>query len=118
VHVNLPFRDPLVPDDDASGWPEPLDGRAGGGPWTRHAPPEGAGAGLEIDWSERGLVVCGDGDYDTGPLPVLAEPSSGARQGPNALPGYQYLLASRAFMAACRPRVIVSAGRPGPSRPQ
>src|SRR6516162_5882392 len=96
VHVNLPLRDPLVPDDDA-GWPE------------------------------RGLVVCGDGSYDTGPLlelaelagwPVLAEPSSGARHGPNALAGYQYLLASGEFMAANRPDLIISAGRPGLSRPQ
>jgi 2-succinyl-5-enolpyruvyl-6-hydroxy-3-cyclohexene-1-carboxylate synthase len=49
---------------------------------------------------------------------VLAEPSSGARRGPNALTGYQYLLAAPAFMAACRPEVIVSAGRPGLTRPQ
>ncbi len=82
---------------------------------------------LDLGWAERGLVVCGDGDYDAGPLldlaesagwPVLAEPSSGARRGPNALAGYQYLLASREFTAACRPGVIVSAGRPGLSRPQ
>jgi 2-succinyl-5-enolpyruvyl-6-hydroxy-3-cyclohexene-1-carboxylate synthase len=37
VHVNLPFGEPLVPDGpfDAATWPEPLDGRADGGPWTR-----------------------------------------------------------------------------------
>jgi 2-succinyl-5-enolpyruvyl-6-hydroxy-3-cyclohexene-1-carboxylate synthase len=37
VHVNLPFGEPLVPDGpfDAAAWPEPLDGRADGGPWTR-----------------------------------------------------------------------------------
>jgi 2-succinyl-5-enolpyruvyl-6-hydroxy-3-cyclohexene-1-carboxylate synthase len=136
VHVNLPFRDPLVPDDDA-GWPEPLDGRADGGPWTRFAPSGAAGGSggsssrdstaLELPWTERGLVVCGDGDYDASALlelaeragwPVLAEPSSGARRGRSALAGYQYLLASGAFMAAHRPEVIVSAGRPGLSRPQ
>ncbi len=50
--------------------------------------------------------------------PVLAEPSSGARHGPNALTGYQYLLASAEFMAAHRPDVVISAGRPGLSRPQ
>jgi 2-succinyl-5-enolpyruvyl-6-hydroxy-3-cyclohexene-1-carboxylate synthase len=73
------------------------------------------------------VVVCGDGDYDAAPLielarqagwPVLAEPSSGARRGENALTGYQYLLASQEFMAAHRPEIIVSAGRPGLSRPQ
>ncbi len=131
VHVNLPFRDPLVPDD-TDDWPEPLDGRPGGAPWTRAARAGGsaravAAGVLALPWTERGVVVCGDGDYDAAALvelaeragwPVLAEPSSGARRGPNALPGYQYLLASEAFMAAHRPLVIVSAGRPGLSRPQ
>jgi 2-succinyl-5-enolpyruvyl-6-hydroxy-3-cyclohexene-1-carboxylate synthase len=73
------------------------------------------------------VVVCGDGDYDAAALaelarqagwPVLAEPSSGARRGPNALTGYQYLLASAEFMAAHRPEVVISAGRPGLTRPQ
>jgi 2-succinyl-5-enolpyruvyl-6-hydroxy-3-cyclohexene-1-carboxylate synthase len=126
VHLNLPFREPLVPGDDAA-WAEPLDGRPDGAPWTRFAPSAGAAPQVEIPWTERGLLVCGDGDYDAESLvelaeragwPVLAEPSSGARRGPNALTGYQYLLASGAFMAAHRPEVIVSAGRPGLSRPQ
>ena len=73
------------------------------------------------------MVVCGDGDYDAGALvdlagragwPVLAEPSSGARRGRNALTGYQYLLASPRFMAEHRPEVIIAAGRPGLTRPQ
>ncbi len=73
------------------------------------------------------MVVCGDGDYDAAALvelaeragwPVLAEPSSGARYGPNALPAYQYLLATEDFVAAHRPDVLVSAGRPGLSRAQ
>jgi 2-succinyl-5-enolpyruvyl-6-hydroxy-3-cyclohexene-1-carboxylate synthase len=126
VHVNLPFRDPLVPDGDPA-WVEPLDGRPGGAPWTAATRAAVSGAALQLPWTERGLVVCGDGDYDAQALvelaeqagwPVLAEPSSGARRGPNALTGYQYLLASKAFMAVCRPDVIVSAGRPGLSRPQ
>jgi 2-succinyl-5-enolpyruvyl-6-hydroxy-3-cyclohexene-1-carboxylate synthase len=125
VQVNLPFRDPLVPADDSS-WPEPLEGRPDGEPWTRISGGVTAEP-LDLPWAERGLVVCGDGDYDAAPLvelaeragwPVLAEPSSGGRRGPNALSGYQYLLASREFMAAHRPEVIVSAGRPGLSRPQ
>jgi 2-succinyl-5-enolpyruvyl-6-hydroxy-3-cyclohexene-1-carboxylate synthase len=85
-----------------------------------------AGA-LELAWTERGVVVCGDGDYDAAALvelaeragwPLLAEPSSGARSGPNALSAYQYLLADLDFMALHRPDVIVSAGRPGLSRAQ
>ena len=159
VHLNLPFRDPLVPDAagmpeagnsnkraSAGGqgparaglpagssafadadWPESLAGRADGGPWTRVSAAAAAAEPLELPWSERGVIVCGDGDYDAAALvglaeragwPVLAEPSSGARRGPNALTGYQYLLASPAFMAAHRPEVIISAGRPGLTRPQ
>jgi 2-succinyl-5-enolpyruvyl-6-hydroxy-3-cyclohexene-1-carboxylate synthase len=126
VHVNLPFRDPLVPGETAD-WPEPLDGRPDGSPWTRIAAAAMTPGPLPLPWTERGVVVCGDGDYDAEPLlelagragwPVLAEPSSGARRGPNALAGYQYLLASGEFMAAHRPDLIVSAGRPGLSRPQ
>jgi 2-succinyl-5-enolpyruvyl-6-hydroxy-3-cyclohexene-1-carboxylate synthase len=126
VHLNIPLREPLVPDDDPD-WPEPLDGRPDGAPWTRFRDQGLAARPLSLPWAERGIVVCGDGDYDVPALldlaeragwPVLAEPSSGARRGPNALTGYQYLLASAEFMAAHRPEVIVSAGRPGLSRPQ
>jgi 2-succinyl-5-enolpyruvyl-6-hydroxy-3-cyclohexene-1-carboxylate synthase len=134
VHLNLPFRDPLVPDavPDAAApggadWPDSLGGRPDGAPWTRVSAARPAAEPLELPWAERGIVVCGDGDYDAAALvglaeragwPVLAEPSSGARRGPNALTGYQYLLASPGFMAAHRPDVIVSAGRPGLTRPQ
>jgi 2-succinyl-5-enolpyruvyl-6-hydroxy-3-cyclohexene-1-carboxylate synthase len=130
VHVNVPLRDPLVPAAGDDG-PEPLAGRPGGAPWTSVAaagPRPGPGAGaLRLDWAERGAVVCGDGDYDPAPLlelaeaagwPVLAEPSSNARRGPNALSSYGYLLGTPGFVAEHRPEVIVSAGRPGLSRSQ
>ena len=122
VHLNLAFREPLVPGDAAEpDWPEPLDGRPDGRPWTSfevRTPPRDE---LEVPWTERGVVVCGDGDYDAAALtelagragwPVLAEPSSGARRGPNALSAYQYVLATPDFMAAHAPDLIVSAGRP------
>jgi len=81
----------------------------------------------ELPRAERGIVVLGDGDYDPQHLldlaararwPVLAEPSSNARRGPCALSGYQFLLADAGFMAAHRPELIISAGRPGLSRSQ
>jgi 2-succinyl-5-enolpyruvyl-6-hydroxy-3-cyclohexene-1-carboxylate synthase len=131
VHLNLALRDPLTPDlADQPGpgdWPGSLDGRPDGQAWTRFEPPGTAAGQLQLPWTERGVVVCGDGDYDAASLvelaeqagwPVLAEPSSGARRGPNALPAYQYLLATPQFIGAYRPDVIVSAGRPGLSRPQ
>ena len=125
VHLNLAMREPLVPDDRFAEGPPPNAnepwGRPDGAPWTRF------GAAAELPWDERGLVVCGDGDYDPAPLlslaeqagwPVLAEPSSNARCGPCALGAYQYLLADPGFAAAHQPDVIVSAGRPGLSRGQ
>jgi 2-succinyl-5-enolpyruvyl-6-hydroxy-3-cyclohexene-1-carboxylate synthase len=137
VHLNIPLRDPLVPDAAGTGadWPEPLDGRPDGAPWTTigagpRQPPGQAGTGGDpqrLEWAERGAVVCGDGDYDPAPLlelaeaagwPVLAEPSSNARRGPNALSAYGYLLGAAGFVAEHRPEVIVSAGRPGLSRGQ
>jgi 2-succinyl-5-enolpyruvyl-6-hydroxy-3-cyclohexene-1-carboxylate synthase len=150
VHLNLPLREPLVPDGADPGvaaavradWPEPLEGRPGGVPWSDVAagawvshsgPSMGPGvtfrpnAVLELPWAERGVIVCGDGCGDPAALvrlaeeagwPLLAEPSSGARAGPNALGAYQYLLGSPAFVSGHRPDVVVSAGRPGLSRAQ
>ncbi len=167
VHVNVPLREPLVPDPApagrspgaaGAGWPEPLNGRPGGAPWTAIAAVSPAGmvipagraqdetatrsmshppgpepsditstGALDLPWTERGVLVCGDGGYDPVPLlrlaeeagwPVLAEPSSGARRGPNALSAYQYLLDAPEFLAGHRPDLIVSAGRPGLSRGQ
>ena len=138
VHLNVPLRDPLVPGEgdpvaaltaSSGGWPESLDGRAGDRPWTSFAGPADAPGGpvIALPWSERGVIICGDGDYDTDALlllaeqagwPVLAEPSSNARRGPHALSAYAYLLADPGFAAAHRPDVIVSAGRPGLSRGQ
>jgi 2-succinyl-5-enolpyruvyl-6-hydroxy-3-cyclohexene-1-carboxylate synthase len=136
VHLNVCLRDPLVPgvpdtglaaDGPAGGWPEPLDGRPGGEPWTRFPDASMTGPVLDLPWTERGVVICGDRCGDPAPLlrlaedagwPVLAEPSSGARTGPMSLAAYSYLLGSPAFVARHRPEVIVSAGRPGLSRPQ
>ena len=128
VHLNLAFREPLVPGGAGTpAWPESLDGRPDGRPWTSFEPGELTRDELEVPWTERGVVVCGDGDYDALGLvklaeragwPVLAEPSSGGRRGPNALAAYQYVLATAEFMAAHAPELIVSAGRPGLSRPQ
>jgi 2-succinyl-5-enolpyruvyl-6-hydroxy-3-cyclohexene-1-carboxylate synthase len=126
VHLNLPFREPLVPGGGEE-WPEPLEGRPGGQPWTRFPEQDAARGALELPWTERGVVVCGDGDYDALALvelagragwPVLAEPSSGARRGPGALSAYQYLLATPEFVREHQPDLIVSAGRPGLSRAQ
>ena len=113
VHLNLAFREPLLPGDAGEAdWPESLDGRPDGQPWTSFHCTSAPRDELELPWTERGLVICGDGDYDATALielagragwPVLAEPSSGASHGPNALSAYQYLLATPEFMAGARP---------------
>jgi 2-succinyl-5-enolpyruvyl-6-hydroxy-3-cyclohexene-1-carboxylate synthase len=149
VHLNLPFRDPLVPElpDARLLAGEPGSGELGaaelawavisasapGGrpadlPWTRVAVPAELGLPeLQLDWTERGLVVAGDGTADPAALvrlaararwPLLAEPSSGARHGATALSSYQYLLDAPGFLADRQPDVIVSAGRPGLTRGQ
>ena len=128
VHLNLSFRDPLVPDRAGEPLPGAMAGRAGGQPWTRAVrPPDAREPALELDWAERGVVICGDATADPAAAvalaeqagwPLLAEPSSGARRGPMALSAYQYLLDHAEFMAAHRPDVIVSTGRPGLSRGQ
>jgi 2-succinyl-5-enolpyruvyl-6-hydroxy-3-cyclohexene-1-carboxylate synthase len=115
--------------DDQPGWVESLDGRPGGAPWTRLAGPASPGrlGTLELPWTERGVVLAGDGAVDAATLaalaeragwPVLAEPSSGARQGSAALTAYQYLLDDPKFTAAHPPDLVISAGRPGLSRGQ
>jgi len=132
VHLNLPFRDPLVPDSAASlvpgALPEALTGRPDGAAWTAMTGGAGRrGAMAQVEWTERGVVLCGDGTADPAAAaalaeaagwPLLAEPSSGARCGTAALSAYQYLLDSRAFLAAHRPDVIISAGRAGLTRGQ
>jgi 2-succinyl-5-enolpyruvyl-6-hydroxy-3-cyclohexene-1-carboxylate synthase len=132
VHLNVALREPLMPGPGGDGeWPGespgPLAGRADGAPWTRFDGAAGQPGVLELPWTERGVVVCGDGDYDPAPLvelaeaagwPLLAEPSSNARRGHTALPSYAYLLETPEFVARHRPDVIVSAGRPGLSRGQ
>ena len=116
VHLNLPFREPLVPDGNDE-WPESLNGRPEGRPWTIFHDRPATGGELELPWTERGVVVCGDGDYDARALaelagqagwPVLAEPSSGARRGPCATT--TCLRADPFFRKA-------SCGRESPGRP-
>ncbi len=137
VQLNLPLRDPLVPglpdagppEHDPAGWPEPLDGRPGGAAWTRLAGDTSPGTpgALELPWTERGVLLAGDGAVEPATVaalaeragwPVLAEPSSGARRGAAALSAYQYLLDDPTFTAAHRPDLVISAGRPGLSRGQ
>ncbi|WP_199425020.1 2-succinyl-5-enolpyruvyl-6-hydroxy-3-cyclohexene-1-carboxylic-acid synthase [Actinotalea solisilvae] len=172
VHVNLAFRDPLVPD--ASPWPawsgagltevlrrgaaghappagSPLTGGTAQAPAVGETPPTSGGTsptslagGTSLTSPARGtshaplvsagrrvaghpdgvrtVVVAGDGAgavarriAEANGWPLLAEPSSGARGGPNAVPAYRLLLGEPALGGAVQ-RVVVL-GRPTLSRP-
>ncbi|GAA3741706.1 2-succinyl-5-enolpyruvyl-6-hydroxy-3-cyclohexene-1-carboxylate synthase [Spinactinospora alkalitolerans] len=124
VHLNLAFRDPLVPDDSSQPWPEPLEGRGDGRTWIRTRSPLDEPEPLVLPPVQRGVIVCGDGDYDPVPYlalaaatgwPLLAEPTSNSRRG-EAVSTYRQLLAVPEFAAAHEPEIVVSVGRPGLSR--
>jgi len=121
VHLNLAFRDPLVP---APGDRLPPESgrrvyRAPRGPLALDFPP--ASAGLP---ERRTVVLAG---HDAGPvaeafarahgLPLLAEPSSNARFGPNAVGPYRLLLEAFGPESAQPIERVVLFGRPTLSRP-
>ncbi len=125
VHLNVSFREPLIPDGNIE-WPEPLDGRPGGEPWTQVHRGQAVVDVSDLVTTERALLVLGDGASGVPDLlrlaevagwPVLAEPSSGGRCGPNAVAAYSWLLGAPGFAAAQQPELIVSAGRVTLSRP-
>ena len=105
VHVNLPFADPLVPDEAG-------EAPAGGAPWTAVPPVTRTAAPLPLDPSAATLVIAGHGDQACAyPVPVIAEPSSAAW--PDALRTGPWLLGTD----LPRPAQVVVAGRPTLHRP-
>jgi 2-succinyl-5-enolpyruvyl-6-hydroxy-3-cyclohexene-1-carboxylate synthase len=126
VHLNLPVRDPLLPeDDDPGGLPGAWAGRPDGAPWT--AALSAPGPAPRVAEAPRTLVVAGDAPPALGRAaaevaercgwPVLAEPSSGAWGGANAVRGGALLLGVESWLAAHRPERVLVVGRPTLSRP-
>jgi 2-succinyl-5-enolpyruvyl-6-hydroxy-3-cyclohexene-1-carboxylate synthase len=132
VQLNLQLDDPLVPPEAADlsmPLPRELAGRPDGAPWTSVAPVAWARRWTgepppdapTLDAAVRTVVVAGD---DSGPparvlaesagWPLFAEPTSGARTGPNALRSYRLLLGGA--LAGRIERVVVF-GHPTLSRP-
>ncbi|SFK33949.1 2-succinyl-5-enolpyruvyl-6-hydroxy-3-cyclohexene-1-carboxylic-acid synthase [Geodermatophilus ruber] len=124
VHLNLPFREPLLPG--AALGPElaePWAGRPGGAPWTTGSVAHPAAT---VDGGpERTLVLVGDAPpalgraaaelAAAGGWPVLAEPSSGAWAA--SVRGGALLLGVPGWLAAHRPERVLVVGRPTLSRP-
>ena len=117
VHLNFPFRDPLVAPDDV---PEPPPGREHGGPWLAVPPPTfGEDAGGELRTS-RGVVVAGTGaDVDVAAWaemagwPLFADPLSDARRGGAAIAHYDHILRGQTL----KPEVVVRVGDLPTSKP-
>ncbi len=122
VHLNLPFREPLVPATDdgrtsAVPFASATDGRHGGAPWSD--------AGDRVRWRlsrsddpERTLVVVGDTagevDVDLAGVAFVAEPHSNKRSA-EALTGLHYLATHR-LRDRWMPDAVITVGRVGLSR--
>ncbi len=123
IHINLQFRDPLIPQDADIEVAAGTDADDDGGLPARLAGPAATGreaAGLVRSGTHRTVVVAGDGAGEIAALfaqraglPLLAEPSSNARFGPNAIGAYRLLLEE---LGPEIERVVVF-GRPTLSRP-
>jgi 2-succinyl-5-enolpyruvyl-6-hydroxy-3-cyclohexene-1-carboxylate synthase len=126
VHLNLAFREPLAPTG------EPLveaPGRADAAPWTltvaghRRLDDETTEElAAAVRATPRGLIVAGWG-ADVAPAvvdalaartgwPVLADPLSGLRTGPDAVSTYDALLRAPGFADAHRPELVLHLGAP------
>jgi len=136
VHLNVPFAEPLVPDDDHE-WIESLDGRSDGRPWTADARLV-AGMSTPLDdvldallddtkVPARGVVVIGDHDdpeaidliddlADSLGWPVIAEPSGNGAGCATALSHGPLLMADSAFADQHVPQIVVTVGRVGLNR--
>ncbi len=127
VHLNLPFRDPLV------GVPEELPaGRPDGRPWHRTLPGVGVLGPADVDAlvtvldQPRGVIVAGGGAGDPESVhalaaaagwPVLADPRSGCRlPRPTTVAAFDDLLRHPGFAADHTPTVVLRLGRPPASK--
>ena len=130
VHLNLPFREPLLGDAVAGGVPP---GRDDGASWHQVAmaplaPPDEIVEHIGDSGRRgvRGVIVAGAGCGDPRAVlamaealgwPVLADPRSGARRAaPEVVAAADGILRSGAFGARNRPEMVVRLGSPWVSK--
>jgi 2-succinyl-5-enolpyruvyl-6-hydroxy-3-cyclohexene-1-carboxylate synthase len=127
VHLNLPFREPLVGDPA-----ELPPGRPGGEPWHRVLSGSGVLDVSELDGlverldHQRGVIIAGAGAGEPEGVrdlaaaagwPVLADPRSGCRlPGPHTVAAFDDLLRHTSFAADHTPAVVLRLGRPPASK--
>ncbi len=122
VHVNLPFREPLVgvagelPPAEDLPTPEP-DG------WFMMRPDMAELAAMLS--AARGVIVAGGGIDEVGAVnelatrlgwPILADPRSGCRHLPGAVCAFDSLVRVPSFAAAHTPSVVLHLGEPPASK--
>jgi 2-succinyl-5-enolpyruvyl-6-hydroxy-3-cyclohexene-1-carboxylate synthase len=134
VHLNFSLREPLVLDGPL---PEDGGGRAGGRPWVtrpRTAPEQPPaqlldGLHAELRARPQAVLVAGRAERDPAlgavlaafaeraAIPLLAEPTSGARRGSAAIAHYDALLRDPTFAAAHAPDLVLRVGDLPTSKP-
>ena len=127
VHLNLPFREPLVPSEEEEVVPA-ADPRPASVAWRpplrKPRPDEVASLAEEIGGTERGVILAGSLRLDAWPIldlarsagwPLIAEPTSGVRA-PGALTAGQFLLADPGFTSSHVPDVVLQFGAAPTSR--
>lgn len=133
VHLNLAFREPLVPETDDGRdrdrlFDHPTDGRDGGATWMPLDAPSLPTVALADRWAkpDRGVVVAGEAPFV--PIeavdklaaalgwPLIAEPTAGGRP-PQTITTAHHLLSDPELAARLRPDVAIVVGRANLSRP-
>jgi 2-succinyl-5-enolpyruvyl-6-hydroxy-3-cyclohexene-1-carboxylate synthase len=140
VHLNFALREPLVLDAPLPAEEPGGGGRADGRPWVaRPRTADGRGArpprtlldalGLELAVRPQAAIVAGRTERDPAlgrslgafaeqaGIPLLADPTSGARRGPAAIAHYDALLRDEAWAAEHRPELILRVGDLPTSKP-
>jgi len=124
VHVNLPFREPLVPSPAGAIRHDGVPDETEDAPTMTPSSTEFGPVVELLSTAERGLVYAGGlrsgGDDVVGIAraigwPLVAEPHSGARR-PGALPAGQLLIASERFADEHVPDVVLQIGAAPTSR--